>query len=54
VRDLVTELLDDLQPEGCGFSGGDEAAFEALIDLLLTEGSGDMVAKLKAEASKIS
>ncbi len=54
VRDLVKELRDDLPPEARGFSGDDEAAFEALIDQLLTEGSEDMLARLKPEASEIS
>ena len=31
-----------------------EAAFEALVDQLLTEGSEDMLARLKPEASEIS
>jgi hypothetical protein len=31
----------------------DEAAFEALIDQLLSEGSEDMLAGLKPEASEI-
>lgn len=53
VRDLVKELRDDLPPEARGFSGDDEAAFEALIDQLLTEGSEDMLARLKPEAPEI-
>jgi DNA repair protein SbcD/Mre11 len=53
VRDLVNELRDDLPPEARGFSGDDEAAFEALIDQLLTEGSEDMLARLKPIASEI-
>jgi len=52
VRDLVKELRDDLPPESRGFSGDDEAAFETLIDQLLTEGSEDMLARLKPEASE--
>ena len=54
VRDLVKELRDDLPPEARGFSGDDEAAFEALVDQLLTEGSEDMLARLKPETSEIS
>jgi DNA repair protein SbcD/Mre11 len=54
VRGLVKELRDDLPPEARGFSGDDEAAFEALVDQLLTEGSEDMLARLKPEASEIS
>jgi DNA repair exonuclease SbcCD nuclease subunit len=53
VRDLVKELRDDLPPEARGFSGDDEASFEALIDQLLTEGSEDMLARLKPEASEV-
>ena len=53
VRDLVMELRDDLPPEARGFSGEDEAAFEALVDQLLSEGSEDMLARLKPEASEI-
>ncbi|CAI9418908.1 3',5'-cyclic adenosine monophosphate phosphodiesterase CpdA [Pleomorphomonas sp. T1.2MG-36] len=54
VGDLVKELRDDLPPEARGFSGDDEAAFEALIDQLLTDGSEDMLARLKPEASEIN
>lgn len=53
IRDLVKELRDDLPPEARGFSGDDEAAFDALIDRLLVEGSEDMLARLKPEASEI-
>ncbi|OYR23367.1 putative serine/threonine-specific phosphatase domain protein [Brucella grignonensis] len=53
VRDLVKELRDDLPPEARGFSGDDEATIEALVDQLLTEGSEDMLARLKPEASEI-
>jgi DNA repair exonuclease SbcCD nuclease subunit len=53
IRDLVKELRDDLPPEARGFSGDDEAAFEALIDQLLAEGSEDMLARLKPEAAEI-
>ena len=54
MRDLVHELRDDLPPEARGFSGDDEAGFEALIDTLLAEGSEDMLARLKPEASEMS
>jgi DNA repair exonuclease SbcCD nuclease subunit len=54
VRDLVKDVRDDLPPEARGFSGDDEAAFEALIDQLLSEGSEDMLARLKPEESEIS
>lgn len=53
VRDLVRELRDDLPPEARGFSGDDEAAFNILIDQLLSEGSEDLLARLKAEPSEI-
>jgi DNA repair exonuclease SbcCD nuclease subunit len=49
VRDLVQELRDDLPPDARGFSGDDEAAFETLVDQLLSEGSEDMLARLKPE-----
>lgn len=51
VRELVRELRDDLPPEARGFSGNDEAAFEALVDRLLSEGSEDMLARLKPVTS---
>ena len=54
LRDLVKVLRDDLPPEARSFSGDDEAAFEALIDQLLSEGSEDMLARLKPEASENS
>lgn len=54
VRDLVKELRDDLPHEARSFSGDDEAAFETLIDQLLSEGSEDMLARLKPEISEIS
>lgn len=53
VRDLVRELRDDLPPEARSFSGDNEDAFETLIDRLLAEGSEDMLARLKPEASEI-
>lgn len=49
VRDLVKDLRDDLPPEARGFSGNDEATFEALVDQLLSEGSEDMLARLKPD-----
>ncbi|WP_312951075.1 DNA repair exonuclease [Agrobacterium sp.] len=54
VRDLVKELRDDLPPEARAFSGDNEVAFEALIDQLLAEGSDDILARLKPEASEIN
>lgn len=53
VQDLVKELRDDLPPEARGFSGDDEAAFEALVDQLLSEGSEDMLARLKFNAPEV-
>ncbi|UES41951.1 metallophosphoesterase family protein [Roseibium aggregatum] len=53
VQDLVKELRDDLPPEARGFSGDDEAAFEALVDQLLSEGSEDMLARLKLNAPEV-
>jgi hypothetical protein len=52
VRDLVQELRDDLPPDARGFSGDDEFAFEALVDQLLSEGSEDMLARLKPEIAE--
>lgn len=54
VRDLVKELRDDLPPEARGFSGDDEASFEALVDQLLMEGSEDILARLKPEATEVN
>jgi exonuclease SbcD len=54
VRDLVKELRDDLPAEARNFSGDNEAAFESLVDQLLSEGSEDMLARLKPEASEVS
>jgi hypothetical protein len=53
VRDLIKELRDDLPPEARSFSGDDEDAFEALVDQLLSEGSEDLLARLKPEASEV-
>lgn len=53
MRDLVKELRDDLPPEARSFTGDDEAAFESLIDQLLSDGSEDILARLKPEASDI-
>ncbi|CTQ47471.1 metallophosphoesterase family protein [Roseibium aggregatum] len=53
VQDLVKELRDDLPPEARGFSGEDEVAFEALVDQLLSEGSEDMLARLKLKAPEV-
>lgn len=54
VRDLIKELRDDLPPEARSFSGDDEDAFETLVDQLLSEGSEDLLARLKPEASEVS
>jgi DNA repair protein SbcD/Mre11 len=53
VRDLVVELRDDLPHEARSFSGDNEDAIEALIDQMLSEGSDDMLARLKPDASEI-
>ena len=53
VQDLVKELRDDLPPEARGFSGNNEDEFEALVDQLLSEGSEDMLARLKANAPEV-
>ncbi|GAB2208945.1 exonuclease SbcCD subunit D [Roseibium sp. ROS1] len=53
VQDLVKELRDDLPPEARGFSGEDKVAFEALVDQLLSEGSEDMLARLKLKAPEV-
>ena len=53
VQDLVKELRDDLPPEARGFSGNNEDEFKALVDQLLSEGSEDMLARLKANAPEV-
>lgn len=53
VRDLVKDLRDDLPPEARGFSGNDESEFEALVDQLLTEGSEEMLARLRSKVSEV-
>ena len=53
VRDLVNELRDDLPPEARSFSGNDEGSFESLVDQLLSEGSEDMLARLKSKAPEV-
>lgn len=53
ISELVKELRDDLPPEARGFSGDNEAAFDALIDQLLADGSEDMLARLKPDSSEI-
>ncbi|MFC3219593.1 exonuclease SbcCD subunit D [Tianweitania populi] len=47
IRNLVTELRDDLPAEARSFSGKDEQEFEALIDRLLADGSEDILARLR-------
>jgi DNA repair protein SbcD/Mre11 len=54
VRDLIVELRDDLPHEARSFSGDGEDAIEALIDQMLSDGSDDMLARLKPDASEIS
>ena len=52
VADLVKEIRDDLPAEARGFSGSDEDEFEALIDRLIAEGSDDILARLRLDASE--
>ncbi|MBS9722132.1 DNA repair exonuclease [Tianweitania sp. BSSL-BM11] len=47
IRNLVTELRDDLPAEARGFSGKTEQEFETLIDRLLADGSEDILARLR-------
>lgn len=47
VRELAKMVRDDVPPEARGFSGEDEAAFEAFLDRLLAEGREDIIARLK-------
>ena len=47
VRQLVKDVRDSLPPEARRFAGDDEAAFEAFIDQVLSEGSEDVVARLR-------
>ncbi|SMC98472.1 DNA repair exonuclease [Rhizobium sp. RU36D] len=52
VRRMVKELRDDLPAESRGFSGDDEAEFEAFVAQLLADGSDDVMARLKAESAE--
>lgn len=52
VRELVTELRDDLPVDLRAFAGADEAALEAFIDQLLTDGSDEILARMKAESAE--
>lgn len=47
IRQLIVEVRDDLPAEARGFSGSDEAEFEAFLERLLAEASDDIVARLK-------
>lgn len=48
VRRLVKDLRDDLPVESRGFSGDSEAEFEAFVEQLLTDGSDDVIARLRS------
>lgn len=48
IRQMVSDLLDDLPPEARKFAGNDEAGFEAFLDGLMTESSDDIIARLRA------
>ncbi|WP_173088298.1 DNA repair exonuclease [Devosia sp. 1635] len=47
LRQLVKDVRDSLPPEARRFAGDDEAGFEAFIDQVLSEGSEDVVARLR-------
>jgi DNA repair protein SbcD/Mre11 len=51
-RELVETVRHDLPAEIRGFSGEDEAAFDAFLDRLLEEGREDIVARLKPDESE--
>lgn len=52
VRRMVKELRDDLPAESRGFSGDDEAEFEAFVAQLLADGSDDVIARLKSDGAE--
>ncbi|MGB3541169.1 MAG: DNA repair exonuclease [Mesorhizobium sp.] len=52
VRDLVTELRDDLPVDLRAFAGDDEAALEAFIDRLLADGSDEILARLASASAE--
>ncbi|MDB5623267.1 MAG: repair exonuclease [Devosia sp.] len=47
IRQLIKDVRDTLPPEARGFAGQDEAGFEAFLDQVLSEGSDDVVARLR-------
>ncbi len=48
VRELVTQLLDDLPAEARQFAGKDTESFDSLVDQLITQGSEDILSRLAA------
>ncbi len=48
IRQMVSDLLDDLPPEARKFAGSDEAGFEAFLDGLMADGGDDIIARLRA------
>ena len=52
VRDIVTELRDDLPVDLRAFAGDDEAALEAFIDRLLADGSDEILARLTSASAE--
>eukprot|EP01035_Chromulina_nebulosa_P066156 gene66156-90550_t len=49
MRQVISDLLDDLPPESRRFAGHDEASMEAFVAELLREGTEDIAARMKAE-----
>lgn len=54
VRELVTQLLDDLPPEARQIAGSDQHSREAFLDELISEGSEDIISRLAAAKSEES
>lgn len=54
VRELVTQLLDDLPADARQIAGKDRQAFESFLDELITEGSEDIISRLAAAKSEES
>lgn len=52
VRDLVTELRNDLPVDLRAFAGDDEAALEVFIDRLLADGSDEILARLASASAE--
>lgn len=48
VRKLVRDLLDDLPPESRRFAGDDEGAFEQFLDMLVSAGGEEIVARMQS------